>query len=104
MKKNKSFLLTVVLLIGLYGCNKDQDFIAKDASKSQPNSASSASPSNTKAASSINNGFFPLFQLFLMKTDDECNAKIDAMINHFFGTDDNKRLYFPGPNNTAYIK
>lgn len=98
MKKKNSLLFTVLLLIGLFGCQSIEPDVSPDTSNS-----------GLKAAASANSAYSPLFQIYLGKSNQECDAKVNAMVDHFFGnrsnsTDDNRRIYFPVGNNMAYIK
>ncbi|MBN1646830.1 MAG: RICIN domain-containing protein [Spirochaetales bacterium] len=98
MKKNVFITAIILVLLLFFSC----DLSEKEISGSSPD----LNGVQSRAFSSADSPYFPLFQLFLGKSNSECDGKITAMINHFFnGNATTQKIYFEGPNtNEAYIK
>jgi len=68
----------------------------------EPEQIAANKPVELKAAASANSSHFPLFQLFLAKTNAECDQKVNDMINHFF-YNSSTRIYKEAGTDMAYI-
>ena len=98
MKTKKIFLMTGILLIGFFGCKKDDLFV-----NDLGNTNLDTSNTQVRTKSSEESSYFPLFQLFLGKTNAECDAKVNAMFTHFFQGTSDQKIYYESGSNEAYI-
>lgn len=96
--KKKIFI--VLFLAGLFGCTKDLDVTTPVHVKDIL--------STDIVGSSSSSTYFPLFQLFLGKSNADCDQKISDMYRHFFNqkinnADNPDKIYYEVGNDKAYI-
>lgn len=103
MKKKNFFMGALILISQLFGCSEHETELSDQNQSHLSSTKLLDKTTSARGPESANAPFFPLFQLFLAKSNEECDDKVNAMIDHFFNGNDNQKLYYEVGNNEAYI-
>ena len=104
MKKTNFFMGALVLLSQFFiGCSENEIELPDQNQSHLSSTELLDKTTSARGSESSTSPFFPLFQLFLAKTNAECDAKVNEMIDHFFNQSNNDRIYYESGNNEAYI-
>ena len=98
----KFFLLLMMVTVTLSGAKADGDYFDQNGAYFGPTLPKTVDEGKYKGAYYTGNYTSP-FKTYLGKTDEEIQAKLDQLWNHYFKGNNNSKVYYE-TNDGAYIK